>query len=74
MRSEYSKHWQPYEYPAAMRDLATRRTRALLNLHMLQVAPFTRIIESAYLQGLIDGGLSVVEATKQAGDKALTDG
>lgn len=42
------------EYPKEIIDLARRRCKGLLKYNILCTANLNKIIESAYLQGLVD--------------------
>ena len=42
------------EYPQAVVDLARRRVKDLLTYFLLSTNPISKLVESAYLQGIVD--------------------
>lgn len=56
--------WKPCPTPKSTIDLARRRTRGILHYSILTTTPLQKLINSAYLQGVIDGYETATGETK----------
>jgi hypothetical protein len=54
MKTDYGNYQKVYDYPEDIRDFAKRRVGGLLTKWIVSRNPLSVIVESAYLQGLMD--------------------
>lgn len=71
-KNEYETIWKRFPYPTEIVDLSRRRTAGLLKYHVLGVTPLAKVIQSAYLQGIVDAAETLPEA-KEAKRGDTTD-
>jgi len=63
--SDYESVYRHYDYPPEMRRIAALRVRGLMKFNLVQTQSMARLLESAYLQGIVDAA----ESLPQAADK-----
>lgn len=59
MKTDKDDRYSRYAYPKDMMDIARRRVAGLLNGFILRVTTLEKLLESAYLQGIVDAAESI---------------
>ncbi len=65
MEKQYGTFIKVDDYPKGAKELAKKRVRGLMHFNIVQTQPLSVLLESAYLQGLVDA----IESLPQSEDK-----